>query len=781
MMSSLKSRWFLPAWGCVFLGLLWLAPLRLSAQVKKTDGERVHKTLGGAPPAPAGKAPAAGGMAPAAAGTDRAPTMAEMAREARLKADAAWAAGAPVPPPPGTELIGRHMNGEAVTRIANFWDGVDDNNNLHIHVAANNVLDDVGVFNETVFPASVNMVDMNDDKLADLVVCDRYGYLWIYFNAGEKGKPKFTTATLIPTFMGMTARINAADWDGDMDNDIVFGNFFGDFQVLANLGTAKQPKFTRSMGIPRFSSDPAIGLRWLVLGKSGEGSQGLGRARPAGGGSFDDGEPGGLGGPRPSGGGSLGGATLGGERSGGATLGGASSGGLGGPRPSGGGSSGAGKTPAPAPAAAAGARGSENVGGYSRAGESRSQMDFVLGLYMAPWVMDWNKDGKPDLIFGEGTYSANSVRIAFNTGSPGKASFNEDGVFFLAYGEGFEQLVPSVVDYNGDGIPDVMCGTRTGQIRLYKGAGRAVDTAHTFRGIKAPAALDLDRNLLLENLEVLETMTAPFPYDWNDDGLFDIVMGSKDGTILLALNRGTKTEPLFPRVEKIPGVNAEPDLLYPAGWTAMELSSGTIGRNYHCNSGAYLTTEKSVVLKGAGLANTNAVQPVEGERFLYFRYMQDYPGWNGELPGARGFSVGNIGAMVIGKTYVFSFSYIMLGRGTVNWGCSSAEGFLKFNLENKYNAEYDDYDGPEYVSWSERRDLPGITPLTPTPTWQKRNFQFTCPGVQAGQKLSFPSINVPGSGPQWMGFGMSFQMPEGDCQFCLDGFSLKEVGGPPPK
>ncbi len=622
---------------------------------------------------------------------------------------------APPRPPPGTELIGAHLSGERIQPLANLWDGVDDQGNLHVFVAEDPVLNDVGVFRGTAFPPSVNVVDMNDDQLPDLVVGDRYGYLWIYFNSGKKGNPQFTTNTLVPTFLSAHSRLNVADWDGDQDSDIILGTFFGSFEILPNIGTVKDPKFTTSMGIPRFCDDASVGLSRLMLTKGKAEEEGLGRARPSGGG-----------------------------------------------------------------------------------GGSRNVMEFVLGIYMTPWVTDWNKDGKPDLIFGEGTYSANSVRIAFNTGSPGKASFNEDGVFFLAYGEGFEQLVPSVVDYNGDGIPDVMCGTRTGQIRLYKGAGRAVDTAHTFRGIKAPAAMDFDRNLLLDNLEVLETMTAPFPYDWNDDGLFDIVMGSTSGRILVALNRGTKTEPLFPRVEAIRGVNTDPDLVGPAQW------SGTVGRDFHCNSAGYLSSEQEISMQtgkppekqakdapkpaGAPLVE-DVVKPVEGKYFLYYRYMKDYPGWTAYrgsvnhvnwdhyyhggtvkgpwTPGARGLSTVNVGTMTIGRNYVFSFSYILVGREKVTWGMHSAEGFTK------YNREFDDYD-----SYSESRDIQG-TPLTPTARgWQKMSMQFTCPGVQHGQALTFPLVATPGVGvAQDMTFSIGFQLPEGDCELFLDNFSLKEVGG----
>jgi hypothetical protein len=558
--------------------------------------------------------------------------------------------------------------------------------------AGDRVLNDVGVFSPAPFPPSVNVADMNDDQLPDLVVADRYGYLRIFMNTGKHGEPQFTTNMVIPTFLGLTPRIHVCDWDGDRDKDIVFGNFFGDFQVMANLGSAKQPRFTTSMGLPRFAEAPEVSFPKLMLKRETTvtGSGGLGRARPA------------------------------------------------------------------------------NVGGKMATAHGVGEL-FVMGIYMAPWVCDWNNDGKLDLIFGEGTYSANSVRIAFNTGAAGKPSFSDEQIFYLAYGEGHEQLVPSIVDYNGDGIRDIMTGTRTGHIRLYKGTEKTPLVKTTFFGAKEPAAMEFDYNLPLQNLEVMEVMTAPFPYDMNEDGLFDIVMGSTKGLIYMALNQGTKTEPAFPKVEPIKGLNLLPDLVEPLHW------GGNIGREGDCNSAGYLTSEEAIDIKTGlppkdGQPGGMVVKPVEGKRFVYYRYMVDYPGWQyfGDnktcRPGARALGSGGIGPMYIGKNYQFSFSYALVG-GAVDCRFTSGEQFTK------YNEEFDDYD-----SWSEERPVK-IPELTPTGgKWQKITVNFTCPGTQRGQQLPFPMITVPGIGlAQRLTYHIGFQLPDGDCQLFLDGFSLKET------
>lgn len=561
----------------------------------------------------------------------------------------------PAGPPPGTELFPSKYNGEVVAQLGNYWDGVDDNNNLHVMVSTFPVLNDVGRMVSTRFAPTVNFIDMNDDGLKDLIVGDTYGFLWIYFNSGEKGKPKFTTGTLMSTFLGWASKIHVTDWDNDGDNDIVIGSYYGDFVVLFNMGGPKNPVFIHTMGVPRYVSpyysvkNPQHRLKRLKFGK----------------------EP------------------------------------------------------------------------------------IAIGLYMSPWVADWNHDGKPDLIFGEGTYSANSIRIAINQGSRGKPAFVKSRVFYLAYGEGFEQLTPSVVDYNGDSIPDMMCGTRTGQIRLHKGTTNAVDGADivsTLRGTKAPAALQFDRFLPIGGKTGFDTMTNPFPCDWNEDGLFDILVGSTKGVIYIALNKGTKTEPSFPDMKRVKGTNVDKDMLAPVGWwngIGHGLGSSRLfGGDYigdACNAAVLLSAEKEVAMK----PSQPPVKPEDGKYFAYFRYAKNYPGWtikDGTISakGNRRILFRDKLKLEIGKRYTFSFSSILFGR-MARWQMIGYERFEGTREKPPY-----------YKRYSIGKNI------SPSTSWKKNTLTFVCPGVQKGEIIAF---------------SLGFIMPEGDCKFCFDNLSLKEVAG----
>lgn len=167
----------------------------------------------------------------------------------------------------------------------------------------------------------------------------------------------------------------------------------------------------------------------------------------------------------------------------------------------------------------------------------------LWGNLFAPAVYDWNGDGKPDLLVGEGGYSANAVHLLLNVGTLSAPKFNEDNRDYLAYGDGREQLIPAVVDYNGDGLPDLLVGDRTGTINVYLSEGPWKRGAELKR---------MEKPIMFGNVPYAARQRCVFPAvaDLNGDGKFDIIVGETSGRIAVSYNIGTDKEPKFgPLVE----------------------------------------------------------------------------------------------------------------------------------------------------------------------------------------------------------------------------------------
>ena len=161
--------------------------------------------------------------------------------------------------------------------------------------------------------------------------------------------------------------------------------------------------------------------------------------------------------------------------------------------------------------------------------------DITHSGWRIPRVIDWNVDGRPDLLIGAGGY----VWLYLNNGSATVPSFAA-GTKVRAAGTdiyaGTGSSPIALMDMTGDGVKDLVVGDSASKLRVYRNtaaAGAAPVYAAAFF-VKHTNGTDYtlaDRRFDLG--------------DWNGDGKPDLVTGTYSGDVQLFLNTGTAADPRF--------------------------------------------------------------------------------------------------------------------------------------------------------------------------------------------------------------------------------------------
>ena len=174
-----------------------------------------------------------------------------------------------------------------------------------------------------------------------------------------------------------------------------------------------------------------------------------------------------------------------------------------------------------------------------------------VGDYSSVSMVDWNADGKKDLLVGN---SRGNVYIFFNIGTDTSPRFSDDGMKTQISVPGY--ATPFVADWNGDGKFDIICGSSDGRVYIFINEGDG----------KNPA-FGKSQTLQVNNKELrLPSHTAVIALDWDDDGKIDLLVSNKkiveqiggrtDETpfgIFLLMNTGTKEKPEFKELKPIKG------------------------------------------------------------------------------------------------------------------------------------------------------------------------------------------------------------------------------------
>jgi hypothetical protein len=146
--------------------------------------------------------------------------------------------------------------------------------------------------------------------------------------------------------------------------------------------------------------------------------------------------------------------------------------------------------------------------------------DFQVGDQAMPVVVDWNNDGKKDVLCGE-IYG--KIYYLENVGVDAVPVFSRS-TFIQNNGANLEagwRSAPVVCDWDSDGRKDLVIGSSDGRIRFYRNTGS--DGEPAFSGYQH---LNVDG----ENIDV-GSYSRPDVFDWNGDGMVDLLVGNGDGNV----------------------------------------------------------------------------------------------------------------------------------------------------------------------------------------------------------------------------------------------------------
>jgi hypothetical protein len=275
-----------------------------------------------------------------------------------------------------------------------------------------------------------------------------------------------------------------------------------------------------------------------------------------------------------------------------------------------------------------------------------------VGNYSAPFYGPFRTESKADLVLGEGQYSANAVRLYVNQGTTANPKFgdrqNKDW-FYLAFGDGREQLTPALYDWNGDGKQDLLFGDYDGRISLCLNQ-RPKDAKGD---VVEP--LEFTKYISSGGRESFGRLSAFFPCDWNEDGLPDLLIGTTSGFVQVALGRGDRANVRLDAAENVNSQNLAKDRKSPSGW-----DYDFVFADY--SNGCFIP--ESVSADEEPELQLFPGSPADNRRALKFQYMLDYPGYikspkflgGNFIEGGRSLRT-LLATLTRGKSYELSFWY----------------------------------------------------------------------------------------------------------------------------
>lgn len=164
-------------------------------------------------------------------------------------------------------------------------------------------------------------------------------------------------------------------------------------------------------------------------------------------------------------------------------------------------------------------------GEFLQVGPPGLKTDLSVGARATPKIVDWNNDGRKDLVVGA---LDGRIHIFLNEGTDVAPEFvavtfaQEDGADLAVP---LQRSSPHIADLNRDGKKDLLTGNTAGELFIYSNVG--TDDAPEFSGFTMVQSLGGPIDL------PDSARSRPFVCDWTGDGQWDVLVGGGDGLVRL--------------------------------------------------------------------------------------------------------------------------------------------------------------------------------------------------------------------------------------------------------
>jgi len=201
-----------------------------------------------------------------------------------------------------------------------------------------------------------------------------------------------------------------------------------------------------------------------------------------------------------------------------------------------------------------------------------SGFDIKVTANSFPFIVDWNDDGKKDLVIGEelpNSPNTGNIRVYLNQGTNPTPTFSSYSIVYAGGSQLYRyRMNPVVYDLDADGLRDLIIGNDDGRVYFYKNTGSPGSPAFgaTFDTLKTENGTPID---------AVAGSRIHF-VDWDGDTDLDLLISGSEGYVQICENAsGTGIQEGEQEIKTITGAVVSPNPITTTAQFAFSLQTST--------------------------------------------------------------------------------------------------------------------------------------------------------------------------------------------------------------